>query len=222
MDGGDSVPEPLTPQDLLMEGACAESPDEGKRLIDEALARGANFIDDDVEPLFYAAFKHQAEILAHLIARGATMAGEWPNNSRASPDGDRGATALHEAAEHGDLACLRVLLAADGVAFLEHFDLIGGRTPLIVAAERGHVEAVRLLIGAGANVDTHDDLMIGDTAIKRAVEERHLEIVRILLEAGADPTIPGWMRLSALDKARDGGEETREMLNLILVSLPRS
>jgi ankyrin repeat protein len=220
MHDGGSQEELEQLQDLLMEGACSDDPEKGKALIDEALRRGASFTADRVQPLSYAAMCGRAGILAHLIARGATMAAEWPNNI-SDAEGERGDSALHEAAQNGDLLCLEILLAADGGQFLNRFNELSW-TPLIAAVEKGHLKAVRLLIAAGADINAHDEPRIGDTAIKRAVEERNLEIVRVLLEAGADPTIPGWVQMSALDRARDGGEETREILHLILEHLPRS
>lgn len=50
-----------------------------------------------------------------------------------------------------------------------------GRSPLSYAAERGDVEAVKLLLGAHA--DTESD---GKTSLSRAAEKGHLAVVRQL------------------------------------------
>ena len=50
-------------------------------------------------------------------------------------------------------------------------------------------------------MNTHDEDRAGDTAIKHAVCKGYTEIVEILLAAGADPTISGWMGISAVDQA---------------------
>ncbi len=37
--------------------------------------------------------------------------------------------------------------------------------------------------------------------LKHVAQTCTLDLARILLDAGADPTIPGWMQLTALDKS---------------------
>ena len=59
-----------------------------------------------------------------------------------------------------------------------------GATALILAAQSGHVEVVRLLLEAGADKDVADD--DGATALMEAAYRGHVEVVRLLLEAGAD------------------------------------
>jgi hypothetical protein len=56
-------------------------------------------------------------------------------------------------------------------------------TALILAAERGHAECVRLLVEAGANKDATDNF--GLTALIRAAEKGRTDCVRLLLEGGA-------------------------------------
>ena len=60
-----------------------------------------------------------------------------------------------------------------------------GTTALLVAAEKGQVEAARALIEAGAAVDLANSL--GSTSLHIAAEQGHEEGVRVLLGAGADP-----------------------------------
>lgn len=57
---------------------------------------------------------------------------------------------------------------------------------LITASARGHVECVRLLLDAGAEV--HVAPTGGWTAIQCATANGRVETVRVLLEAGADPS----------------------------------
>ena len=48
------------------------------------------------------------------------------------------------------------------------------------------------------------------------------EMAAILVEAGADPTIPGWMQSTALDRARDRKkEEGRRVYDLLLETAKR-
>ena len=60
-----------------------------------------------------------------------------------------------------------------------------GWTPLIVAAQNGHLEIVRFPVGSGANKEqgTTDN---GWTPLIVAAQNGHLEIVRFLEESGAN------------------------------------
>jgi len=60
----------------------------------------------------------------------------------------------------------------------------GGSTPLIVAATYGQIEAVRLLIEKGADINTKNNN--GSTALHAAAFLAHPEIVKLLLDKGAD------------------------------------
>ena len=106
---------------------------------------------------------------------------------------------LHFAASDGDLETVKRLLqhGADPNAF---DDL--GWTPLIHAAKRGHLDVVKCLLAAGAKVDARDEARAGNTALAEVVAECSLEMAKTLIDAGADPRIPGWMQLTALDRAK--------------------
>jgi ankyrin repeat protein len=80
---------------------------------------------------------------------------------------------------------------------------LGSRTPLICAVDNGHLVEASLLLDAGADVDANDSEKIGNTALIHAVQNKDLPMMQLLLRHGADPTIPGWMQMSALDWARD-------------------
>ena len=121
--------------------------------------------------------------------------------------------ALHRAAGEGDLARVKALLA-EGYP-IDRFDDLSW-TPLHHAARNEHLEVVRHLIAAGADVNAHEEQRIGDTVLKHVAPSCSLDIARILLDAGADPTIPGWMGLTALDKSEDRkspqGRAVRQLL----------
>jgi ankyrin repeat protein len=74
-------------------------------------------------------------------------------------------------------------------------------TPLHWAARRERLAVVHHLIAAGADVNAREVERFGDTVLKHVAQTCSLALAGILLDAGADPTIPGWMGLTALDKS---------------------
>ncbi|MEE9382297.1 MAG: ankyrin repeat domain-containing protein [Nannocystaceae bacterium] len=60
-----------------------------------------------------------------------------------------------------------------------------GVTSLLIAAQRGELELVRLLLSSGADADAAN--RHGVTPLMRAAEHDHVAVVGALLDAGADP-----------------------------------
>jgi ankyrin repeat protein len=128
-------------------------------------------------------------------------------------DGDLLRFELHFAAQDGDLDRVRQLIREGHD--VNAFDEIS-KTPLHYAAESEHFEIVEYLIAHGADVNAHDEVRIGNTPLRDVAETCSLRMARLLVDAGADPAIPGWMQLTALDKAkhreRGDGPEVYELL----------
>jgi len=107
--------------------------------------------------------------------------------------------ALIKAAGAGDVGAVKRLLAAGAyvdagadeelVGFNANGDL--GYTALGNASMFGHINVVKALIAASADVDAHFGFMARATALRYAAERGHIEIVRLLLSAGADPSPSG-------------------------------
>ena len=130
-------------------------------------------------------------------------------------------TALREAAGHGHVAIVELLLAAGAQVDLANDVraaaaarasrspalalpplLIAcpppplslsqhGNTPLIRAADNGHFAVVEVLLAAGANPDL-------GTPLSAAAGRDHLDVCRALLSAGADETIANTGRMREL------------------------
>jgi len=113
--------------------------------------------------------------------------------------------------------------ATDVVSFLlekganindpEYRDTIN-QTPIIVAAQHGCTEIVRLLIEAGITDINHKNDQ-GESALFAAAQEGHKEVVQILLDAGADinqPNSDGETALAIVTRNR----HKKEYINFLI------
>ena len=83
-----------------------------------------------------------------------------------------------------------------------------GQTALMLAATRGHVGAVRVLVKAGADLD--HKAKFGLTATMLVVLNEHVDVAHVLALAGADMAAkgigaPGFAGKTAADLARERG-----------------
>jgi acyl-CoA-binding protein len=111
-----------------------------------------------------------------------------------APPDDDATHPLHVAAREGDVGELERLILgfapegggdeAAASAAVNSVDS-SGQTPLHLAADRGHLDAIRALVKAGADVSAQDHDGIG--VLQAAVIGGHVECCRLLLEMGADP-----------------------------------
>jgi len=101
--------------------------------------------------------------------------------AEADSNADRG-EALRQAALAGDLAQLRALL--DGGTPVDTKPPRHGQTPLLFAAQRGHVDIVKLLLDRGADVNARESFFLS-TPLTAALDDGHRALARMLLERGA-------------------------------------
>lgn len=191
--------EPETPDDALLV-AAAHGDVDGVR---SALARGAR-LDGAVDrnnstALAKAAYQNRVEAAQVLVAAGADV--NRKDDSEQSPF-------LIATSEVGDDPRLLDLFLAHG-ATVNDKDSYNG-TGAIRAAHRGYARIVDRLIVAGVDVDHVNRL--GWTALLEAVilgdgEEAHQAVVRRLLAAGADRSIRDPQGRTALDIARERGQD---------------
>lgn len=132
----------------------------------EALIEWLLHLSDGATALMLASRAANSELVISLES-GTTVLFE--NYSAGSP--------LAIAAWNGRVGIVRILLDTGGV---QQDDL---SFIVILAASRGHVEVLRILINAGAdiNIATGD----GTTALMSAVRNERLDAARMLIEAGA-------------------------------------
>ena len=93
---------------------------------------------------------------------------------------------LHMAARDDDISRLKELLQSSSSGVDVNSLDESGQTPLHLAADRGSVDCVTLLLEAGANVLAADS--DGFTALHVAVIANQVDVCRVLLKHGADPT----------------------------------
>lgn len=88
----------------------------------------------------------------------------------------------------------------------------GKRTPLAMAAFRGHIEMVHWLLEAGSSLDAGS--REGKTALGLAASKGRLEIMELLLDAGADPDTSDQTGRTIFMQACEAKQEAAAMLLL--------
>ncbi len=113
-----------------------------------------------------------------------------------------------QAARTGDAAALVRLRAVNiDVDARDRY----GQTALMLAAVRGHLDAVRLLVDWGADLDVTAKYRL--SALMLAILNHHAGVARVLIEAGADLSLqgsgaPGFAGRTARDLAAERGLES--------------
>ena len=126
-------------------------------------------------------------------------------------------TAIMKAARNCDAINVVSYLLSKGANFndQQYRDTIN-QTPIIVAAQHGCADIVRLLIGAGIKDIKHKNDQ-GESALLTAAQEGHKEIVGILLEAGADinqPNSDGETALAIVTRNR----HKKDLIDFLIVN----
>ena len=111
-----------------------------------------------------------------------------------------GMTALHFAAQNGNIAIVQFLI--ENGADIKAQDTVFSRTALHFAAENGNLETVKYLVEHGADIQDRDNF--GATAFHYAAKNNRLDIVKYLVSKKMDymaKDVRGW---SAMHYAADG------------------
>ncbi|XP_045468094.1 ankyrin repeat domain-containing protein 17-like isoform X2 [Harmonia axyridis] len=158
----DSFESPLTL------AACGGHVDLAMLLIE----RGANIEevnDEGYTPLMEAAREGHEEMVHLLLGQGANINAQTDETQE---------TALTLACCGGFTDVADILLK--GGANIE----LGASTPLMEAAQEGHLDLVKFLLLHGANVEAQTQT--GDTALTYACENGHTDVADLLLQYGAN------------------------------------
>jgi len=122
------------------------------------------------------------------------------------------ALTLHEAAATGNARRLKTILGQSPVRM--NAPNSEGFTPLALAAFFGHLDAVKVLLESGADVNLRGPSRFANTALDAAVVGGSAQVVRTLLAARGDPTARSEGNYTPLHKAAAHGDA--EIVRLLL------
>ena len=201
----------------LLEAAKAGDRDAVRQLLDESTDVNAA-MPDGTTALHWAALHDDIDLGSRLLQSGA------------KPDAanDYGVTPLYLACTNRNTGMVKALLQAGADA---KGKLVSGESVLMNCVRTGALEAAKLLIDAGADVN-HAEPKNGQTALMWAAAPGYAQIVNLLVRSGADikartkpgvPVIPGTCRVCdwkvtsgdftpLLFAARSGDIETAKIL----------
>ncbi len=139
-----------------------------------------SFCDSFGDTLLLTAIdEEQVEIVRFLIAEGA-------DPDVAVNDGYTCLLTAVESDTEESLEIVRLLIAAGASTRVAG---TSGWTPLHMAAARGQLDKVRLLLDVGADVNQRTEIDGGNTPLMEAASQGHAKVVRLLLEAAAETMI---------------------------------
>ncbi|CAM9863379.1 unnamed protein product, partial [Laminaria digitata] len=167
-------------------------------LVDLLLSAGADIDARAAEGItaLHMATNQPGDITAVLLQRGAAKHALDPE----------GRSPLHLAAEYGNLAATRALLAAGADTNIRYGGIFCEMSPLDVAARCGQIEVIREFARHGVDMNAARSASVGSGSLHEAASANQAGAVDALIEAGADidaQTSP-WVGSTPLHSAVSG------------------
>ncbi len=137
--------------------------------------------------MHYAVIRGQFDVVTFLLSRGADI--NFPDNRGRTPLYDLLAASPSNLKATGTFRKLQKTWEVDMVRLLVqrgadiNIPTNRGKTPLMIASEKGHLEAIHFLLDSGANL--HASNTRGETALHRAAFGGKEKVVSLLLARGA-------------------------------------
>ncbi|KAL0985046.1 hypothetical protein UPYG_G00152230 [Umbra pygmaea] len=154
-------------------------------------------------PLHLAVITHQPQLVKALLCAGADP-GSLDRN---------GQTAVHLCCEHGQQACLSVVLSHTSSSSCLELRNYEGLTPLHLAVQGEHKELARMLLTAGADINAMD-IKSGRSPLIHAVEINSFDLVHFLIENDCNVNGQSYSGNTALHSACGRGKV--ELVRLLM------
>ena len=167
--------------------------DEVRRLVSATPALAAARDPNGVSAILLATYHGHREVAAALVELGAPVD-------------------IFEASALGRADRIVSLLDEDAARVSAYAP--DGFYPLGLAAFFGHLDAVRVLLAAGADVHATARNAFKVQPVHAAAASRNLDVLRAVLEAGGDPNVPQQQGFVPLHEAASSGN--REMAELLI------
>jgi len=180
-------------EQALFDAVKAGNLDEVRRLVAGMPALAAARDANGVSAILFATYHGRREVAAALVEMGAPVD-------------------IFEASALGLVDRIGALLHEDAARVSAYAQ--DGFYPLGLACFFGHVDAVRALIAADADVHATARNAFKVQPVHAAAASRNLDVLRAVLEAGGDPNVPQQQGFVPLHEAATNGN--REMAELLV------
>ena len=137
---------------------------------------------DNCHMLNWAVFYDRLDIVKYLIERENHNVNEYCNNSYAFPPKPEDATPLYNAVLKENTKMVKYLIQKNANVNSDG-NGIDGETPAFAAVKLNNFEILKILVDAGADLDTQTEQ--GELAYEKAIDYENQDMIDYLLTNGA-------------------------------------